>query len=248
MQKSPILIHVPHSSTFIPPNEKKFFLKEDLSEELLKMTDLYTDELFDCGRDVLAFSVSRLACDVEHFRDDADELMADKGMGLAYTKCADGTPLRNVSPQKRAAIAGKYYDPHHEKFTDMVNEKLRALGKCIIIDAHSFSATPLPYENDDCRPDFCLGTDPFHTPHMLLHTCAQILKSHGFTIGINRPFSGTMVPMEHLYSDANVSSVMIEVNRRLYMTPEGKKTDMFATIKDLLATLIKEIENNIDLI
>ena len=39
--KSPILIHVPHSSTYIPPEEKKFFLQSDLNPELLKMTDLW---------------------------------------------------------------------------------------------------------------------------------------------------------------------------------------------------------------
>ena len=76
MQNSPVLIHVPHASTFIPPNEKRFFLKDDLTDELLKMTDLYTDELFDCRRDMLVFPVSRLVCDVERFRDDTDEPMS----------------------------------------------------------------------------------------------------------------------------------------------------------------------------
>ena len=242
MQNSPVLIHVPHASTFIPPNEKRFFLKDDLTDELLKMTDLYTDELFDCRRDMLVFPVSRLVCDVERFRDDADEPMSEKGMGLAYTKCSDGTPLRSISPQKRAAIAAKYYDRHHEMLTDMVNEKIRSCGSCVIIDAHSFPAVPLPYEACSERPDFCLGTDSFHTPHALLHTCSQLLKGCGFKVGINRPFSGTMVPMEHLYSDTNVSSIMIEVNRRLYMTPDGRKTDMFPVIQRVLAALVEEIE------
>lgn len=243
MQKnSPVLIHVPHSSTFIPPAEKRFFLRDDLREELLKMTDIYCDELFDCGRDMLVFPVSRLVCDVERFRDDADEPMAQKGMGLAYTSCADGTPLRRISPQKRAAIARMYYDPHHEKFTDMVNEKLLDCGRCVIIDGHSFPASPLPYEADALRPDFCIGTDSFHTPVKLLHTCVTFLRGCGFKVAVNRPFSGTVVPMEHLYSDINVDSVMIEINRRLYVDPDGSKTNMFAVIKRVLAALVEEIE------
>lgn len=241
---SPILIHVPHSSMYIPPEEKRFFLKDELTEELLKMTDLYTDELFDCGRVMLIFPVSRLVCDVERFRDDADEPMSEKGMGLAYTRCADGTPLRNISPQKRAAIAKKYYDKHHAIFTDMVNEKLRVFDRCIIIDAHSFPATPLPYENDDFRPDFCIGTDPFHTPKKLLHICAEFLRGCGFNVAVNRPFSGTIVPIEHLYSDIRVDSVMIEVNRRLYSDSDGSKSHMFPVIQRVLASLTDEIENN----
>lgn len=247
MQKnSPILIHVPHSSTFIPPEEKHFFLKDDLSDEIMKMTDLYTDELFSCGRDMLTFPVSRLVCDVERFRDDGDEPMAEKGMGLAYTKCADGAPLRNVSPQKRAAIVRKYYDPYHESFTDMVNEKLHECGKCVIIDGHSFSAEQLPYETDPLRPDFCIGTDSFHTPVKLLHTCVTFLRSCGFKVAVNRPFSGTIVPVEHLHSDINVDSIMIEVNRRLYVDSSGNKTDMFPVIERVINSLVEQIEEIYD--
>lgn len=234
MQNSPVLIHVPHASTFIPP--------DDLTDELLKMTDLYTDELFDCRRDMLVFPVSRLVCDVERFRDDTDEPMSEQGMGLAYTRCADGAPLRSISPQKRAAIARMYYDKHHEAFTDMVNEKLHDCGRCIIIDAHSFSAEPLPYEDCAHRPDFCIGTDPFHTPYPLLRTCYTFLRGCGFEVAVNRPFSCTIVPLEHLHSDTSVSSVMIEVNRRLYMTADGSKTDSFSDIQRMLAALVGEIE------
>lgn len=234
MQNSPVLIHVPHASTFIPP--------DDLTDELLKMTDLYTDELFDCRRDMLVFPVSRLVCDVERFRDDTDEPMSEQGMGLAYTRCADGAPLRSISPQKRAAIARMYYDKHHEAFTDMVNEKLHDCGRCIIIDAHSFSAEPLPYEDCAHRPDFCIGTDSFHTPYPLLRTCYTFLRGCGLEVAVNRPFSCTIVPLEHLHSDTSVSSVMIEVNRRLYMTADGSKTDSFSDIQRMLAALVGEIE------
>lgn len=242
MHDSPVLIHVPHASTFIPPEEKRFFLKDDLTEELLRMTDRYCDELFVCGRDMLVFPVSRLVCDVERFRDDTDEPMAAKGMGLAYTKDADGRPLRHISAQKRASIAGKYYDAHHERFTDAVNEKLRVCGRCVIIDGHSFSAEPLPYEDDAARPDFCIGTDPFHTPHKLLRSCVEFLRSCGYKVCVNRPFSGTVVPMEHLHSDVNVDSVMIEINRRLYMDAAGNKTETFPVIKRVIAALTEEIE------
>ena len=42
-----ILIHVPHASTHIPPGLRDDFLLTDdeLAEELLRMTDRYTDEM-----------------------------------------------------------------------------------------------------------------------------------------------------------------------------------------------------------
>lgn len=240
--KSPILIHVPHSSTYIPPEEKKFFLQSDLNPELLKMTDLYCNELFDCGRDMLVFPVSRLVCDVERFRDDDDEPMAEKGMGMAYTKCADGSPLRIIPPRKRAALAKKYYDKHHKLFNDAVNEKLRRFGKCIIIDGHSFSSEPLPYEDSPVRPDFCIGTDPFHTPRALHTLCVNFLRSRGFKTETNIPFSGTIVPLAHLYRDDNVHSVMIEINRGLYMDKAGNKTAVFEKTKQVIAAMINEAD------
>ena len=112
----------------------------------------------------------------------------------------------------------------------------------VIIDGHSFSAVPLPYEEDDLRPDFCIGTDPFHTPKKLLHTCVTFLRGCGFEVAVNRPFSGTIVPVEHLHSDINVDSIMIEINRHLYVDSNGNKTDMFPVIQRILAALTDEIE------
>ncbi|GAG89452.1 unnamed protein product, partial [marine sediment metagenome] len=46
----PLLVHIPHSSSYIPPEMKDNFLlsDNDLQEELLRMTDRYTDEIFSC--------------------------------------------------------------------------------------------------------------------------------------------------------------------------------------------------------
>ena len=64
----------------------------------------------------------------------------------------------------------RYYIPHHQKLTDAVEESLLANDHCLIIDGHSFPALPLPYELNQTafRPDFCIGTDDFHTPEELV--------------------------------------------------------------------------------
>lgn len=83
MHSTPLLIHVPHSSTLIPSEEWQFFTSSRLSEEILCMTDHYYDELFDCNHKMIRFPISRLVCDVERFRDDTQEIMFKKGMGYA---------------------------------------------------------------------------------------------------------------------------------------------------------------------
>jgi len=76
----PLLVHIPHSSTYILPEIKnKFLLKDnDLQEELLRMTDRYTDEIFSYIAELGGISVadnnSRLVLDPESFRDDKKEI------------------------------------------------------------------------------------------------------------------------------------------------------------------------------
>ena len=67
-----LLVHIPHSSKCIPENYLQYFklTLEALNNEMSKMTDHYTDEMFDCsGEDVqsLLFPISLLLVDPERF-------------------------------------------------------------------------------------------------------------------------------------------------------------------------------------
>lgn len=116
--KSPLVFHIPHSSTEIPRELRSCFLLNDqqLSDELLAMTDRYTDELFatylgPCIR----FPVSRLVVDPERFVRDAEEPMAARGMGVVYTRTSSGGTLRRApSPVERDELIRRYYDPHYQ--------------------------------------------------------------------------------------------------------------------------------------
>ena len=238
------IIHVPHASVLIPKNMQADFLIPDLQDELLRMTDRYCDVLFDCGRSMQVFPISRLVCDAERFRDDSQEIMSKKGMGLAYTRTADGRALRRVTPEMRARLLKAYYDPHHEALTGLVDERIKNDGHCLIIDGHSFYPTPLPYENDQDgdRPDFCIGTDAYHTPELLESVCVNSLHKEGYSVKVNSPFVGTLVPMKYYGRDARVMSVMIEINRRIYMNGHGERAAGFEKTRKTVAALIEKLE------
>jgi len=70
-----VLLHIPHSSTYIPADLRETILLSDkeISAELLRMTDHYTHELFQCDPCFAAhviFLVRRLIVDPERFLDD----------------------------------------------------------------------------------------------------------------------------------------------------------------------------------
>ena len=140
------------------------------------------------------------------------------GMGVTYTRGSLRQPLSELPSQaKRQELLERYYIPNHQKLTEAVEESLLASDHYLIIDGHSFPALPLPFELEQTafRPDFCLGTDDFHTPEELVAKVEKILESCGYSTARDRPFSGTIVPMKHYRKDRRVQSLMIEINRWL---------------------------------
>ena len=80
------IVHVPHASTNIPPDIRDTFLLSDreLDDGLVRLTDWYTDELFDLPDDIaiaVRYPVSRLVCDPERFPDDSQEAASEIGRG-----------------------------------------------------------------------------------------------------------------------------------------------------------------------
>jgi N-formylglutamate deformylase len=122
----------------------------------------------------------------------------------------------------------------------MVNDVIARSGVCLIVDCHSFSSVPLPHEPDQAanRPDFCVGTDSFHTPAAVRDAIVAAAQSEGYSVAVDAPFSGALVPISYYGKDRRVLSVMIEVNRRLYMEGHsGVKAPGFAKVPATLGRL-----------
>ena len=219
MTTNHVILHVPHSSTVIPNGCQFLLTDSQLSLELDKLTDHHTETLFNyVGAAKIVFPVSRLVVDPERFIQDP---MESVGMGVVYTHTTNGGALRAISAVDRLALIDTYYHPHHATLTRMVDDCLEQYDRCLIVDCHSFPAQPLPYESDTNRPDICIGTDTYHTSKKLKACLSLAFEARGYLVAIDSPFSGTLVPLKHYRNDRRVSSVMIEVNRSLYVDPNG---------------------------
>lgn len=244
------VVHIPHASTIVPADVRASILidAEELRHELLVMTDWFTDDLFAAGAEfatTVAFPVSRLVVDPERFTDDAEEPMAARGMGVIYERASTGAPLRRPpTPPERSALLERYYVPHHTALANAVESSVQANGRCLLIDGHSFSSAPLQHEPDQSasRPDVCIGADAFHTPEGLVARAASLVRDAGWSVEINRPFSGTMVPLAYYQRDARVASLMIEVNRRLYMDEQtAVRHAAFTDVQKALSLVIRSL-------
>lgn len=246
MKHTPVVLHIPHSSVIVPDKlrAKISLTGLELELELLRMTDRYTDELFDVKKTVadrVVFPVSRLVVDPERFEKDADEPMAKMGMGVIYTATSQKGVLRPPPGDvEREWLITKFYRPHHLQLMEQVDARLKQFGRAFIVDCHSFPDKALPYElnQDGDRPDICLGTDGFHSPKYLVDAAEVLFSQRGYSVGIDCPFEGALVPEKHYRLVPRVESIMIELNRKLYMNEmTGEKDSNF----DRLAHDVGEI-------
>lgn len=224
---SPIVCNVPHAGTVVPEEFKKDFVLggEDLNQEVSYMADKYTDSLYGELLYVSSFimsKISRIVVDIERFKNEEDEPMSKVGMSAFYTRTSSGGSLRTISEGDRDALE-KIYDEYHASFTELVTSTLLKNNRAIIVDCHSFPSIPRVYESDkkSNRLDICLGVDEYHTPHELVDILKYNFETFGYSVGINTPFAGSIVPLEFYQKDKRVISVMIEVNRKLYMNEES---------------------------
>ncbi len=244
-----IVLHIPHSSTNIPLKEGYVVSDEVLNIEILKLTDWYTDDLFLSSEEiVIRADFSRIFCDPERFTDDSQEIMAKYGMGVLYEKSDSGDIIRNISSELREKILTEYYWKHHKCLSQAVEGQLKLFGKALIIDCHSYPSQPLKRDlnKESERPDFNIGTDSYHTPQVLVDISREFFSKKGYSLGIDWPYKGSIVPLEYYQQNNKVQTIMLEVNRKLYLNePTNEKSESYLEIKSVTNEFIKAIKNNL---
>jgi N-formylglutamate amidohydrolase len=235
----PLILHIPHSQVGIPASLKREFVvrHKKLSAHLAASTDHFTDELFDSNlpnTQALIFPISRLAVDPERFERDSLEPMAKRGLGVLYERGHDGNVIRRpITGARREEILTAWYRPHHDWFTQSVDDALAHAPRALVIDCHTFPDVPFAMDADQKvpRPDVCIGTAGIHTPAWLVRAATKWCKSQGWSVRVDVPYSGSMVPLKHNGKDRRVLSIMIEINRARYMELPGSQTVRRASFK-----------------
>jgi N-formylglutamate amidohydrolase len=212
-----MILHIPHSGSFTS-NLK-------VSQKSLNLLrDHFTDDLFNHGYESVVCSNDRHYVDCERLW--ADPMGYSHGMGIIYVNDIFGDEI------DRSLLSGDYDEPmkiyseHHHKLKALVNKSLAYLPYCVLVDCHSFGedqlkTMSLPY-ND--LPDICIGANiDGSTPNGLVDLVADSFEKMGYTVKVNYPFSGSILPTVGCYS------IMIEINKSLYM----KLSDDYLTVTNI---------------
>nr|WP_317446556.1 N-formylglutamate amidohydrolase [Streptomyces collinus] len=227
--RSPVLLHVPHSARAIPADVREGIVLDDagLERELDHITDAHTAEMAERAVALAGLRpwrfvnrLSRLVVDPERFPDEREEMLA-VGMGAVYTRTTHREELRAADTDP-GPLVERYFRPYARAMTEAVAGRLAATGRAVVIDVHSYPTRALPYElhASGPRPPVCLGTDSFHTPPGLREAARTAFSACGAT-GLDSPFSGTYVPLKYYGRDRRVSALMVEIRRDTYMAEPG---------------------------
>ena len=226
------ICNIPHSGTEIPgwALEDMLISQDDLQKLSDFMIDKDVDKLwgFVPEEDRLLARYSRIIVDTERFRNDSEEPMAQIGMGLYYTHKPDGTEFR-----KRSAASYRrcleIYDAFHKRLEASVAARLDRYGKCRILDCHSFHDRMdyMGFAAEDF-PDVCIGTNGEVSKEA--RWVIDAFRNIGFSVKVNVPFSGSIVPLSFL-NNGDVVSVMIELNRRIY--DNGRLDEITAVCREI---------------
>ena len=202
-----IILNIPHSSAEFPAGAKARW-EGDVDTQIQRWTDWYTGHLFgtaalkDPRIRPVVFPWSRFFCDVERLEDDPLE---KKGQGLAYTNF-EGC-VRRLSEQEKERIYRDYYLEH------MAAVMKELTPTSMLIDCHSF-----PSDLSDV--EVCIGINPdWSMPDKtLLIGIKYLFELRGYKTEFNNPHSNSYAPEMHF----PYPSLMIELNKSTYMTPDGQ--------------------------
>ena len=245
---SPVILHVPHASRHIPAEDRADFLIEGpaLERELDESVDTATDLIARLAREqatprpaMVINQLSRLVVDPERFPDDTEAMNAH-GRGALYTRTCDGAPLRDLSADRSDELLTRYFRPYAQQLTDLVDQRLSATGRAVVIDVHSYPAQPSSFETHGlARPAICLGVDEFHTPPELIDAARTAFATFD-DITLNAPYAGCYVPLKQYRTNPSVTAIMIEIRRDVYLDLQLRPDDdAMARLGAALADLCK---------
>ena len=220
----PVLLHLPHSGTYIPdsllPNfdPKMAKSQDDCDWNLLDLYQFVTD----LGVDILAATHSRWVVDLN--RDPEQVPLYTDGRvitGVVPATDFNGNPLykegyKPNQPEVDARLDA-YFHSYHAILQAKIDEYLAEFGQVILLDGHSIR-TVVPGIRREAFPAYILGTNQHKSAsETILNTAHQYWQNTGESYRYNDPFSGGYITRHYGNPKKNVHTLQLEMCKSNYM-------------------------------
>ena len=256
----PVVFDSPHSGVAYPAD---FGFACPLTL-LRSAEDTFVDDLFGAapaaGAAFIAALFPRSYIDVNRSLDDIDPLLLDDdwpdpiqpgektklGKGLIWRNLNSGDGIYN----RRLTVAevrhriDAYYRPYHTMLDAALDQVRARFGSAIHINCHSMPARVVTgrHPKGIAAADFVLGDrDGTSCAPALTHWVAETLRGLGYSVAINEPYKGVELVRRHGRPSEQRHSLQIEINRRLYLTPDFSPSDGYEPLKAHITQLVQQI-------
>lgn len=249
----PIVINSPHSGTYFPAEVKSKMIKERVEHP--DDTDWFIDELYDfapkMGITMIKANYNRWVIDLN--RDPDSVALYDDGRvitGLVPKTDFNGQPLYKEAapdPDEIRRRLKAYYEPYHQKVSELLTERVRKFNRALLFDAHSIrkhvsGIRPEPF------PDLILGdNDETSASSEIIHAACHVLRQGDYDFQHNHPFKGGYITRHFGNPESNVHALQLEMAKTNYMNRqeikyhEKRANKIRRLLQELFETLINTI-------
>jgi len=243
--KYPVLITIPHCSTFVPVELRRLMTLKDA--QIRRMCDPFTDEIFDVPKAyVVKARISRLVTDLNRAPDDIESEVKLSAAGVVVSIDIDGNPIYKSPPSIDMIMdrVTNYHDTFHNRI-DQLKSQMKFL-----IDGHSMRniGPATRFDAGKERVDIVLGNRDYTTcSRSATRKIMKFFEDRGLNVKINDPYKGAYLVGYHC-SRKGLPGIQIEVNEKLFMNEKTRRPykRKIAELRGMMSLLVKEIAEEIE--
>ena len=214
MDRSKILVSIPHAGTEIPEEIRSCI---PLSDHVLRNeSDLYTDQIFSIAdASIVTTKYSRIISDPNRAPDETYTEGVLRALGVVMLNLPSGVQTFTTDPtiDDISGWIDRFHKPYHDKLQkSLVNAQF-------IFDCHSMWSQSAAghFGGNTERADVILGNQYFCSCSAeTTNFFAEYFTNKGYTVAVNDPYPGRYI-LGTYCSRIGLPGIQIEFNRALYL-------------------------------
>ncbi len=144
------------------------------------------------------------------------------GLGVIPRVVAGGRAIYRgkISRAEASERISRYWQPYHDKLTEVMVAQRQLFGRAILLDMHSMprDAVSMNGQHTTLRPDIVLGDRFGAAAHPeIADSVARIFADAGLRVARNSPFAGAYIAQRYGMPSIGQHAIQIEIDRSLYM-------------------------------
>lgn len=250
---APMILSIPHAGTALAQG-----MEERLTDKAhtLPDTDWHVDTLYQFAKSqklhIVKANYSRFVIDLNRDPSDQSLYPGQFTTRLCPITLFDGSMIykpdcapTNKEIQERRKT---YWQPYHDKLSELINRLMFEHGKVLLFDAHSI-APVVPKLFDGVLPDLNLGTHDGRACSLGLQDALEhICENSPYSYSVNGRFKGGYITRHYGNPLHNIQAVQLELAQSNYMDvshpytyDEVKAKRLQKTLEQLVGTCLNYI-------